>query len=190
MRHITEEGAALIERWEGLRLQVYLCSANYWTIGIGHMLRGFDKTRDTRTRMAENPYPHGITREQASQIFRQDLSKYEVAVLRLINVPLTDGQFNALVSFTFNLGAGALQRSTLRQKVNREEHEDVPAELMKWVRAGGKIERGLQRRRQAEAAMYKSDIGIPASEMPAKVQAVNWPPPQSEQRGLFGWLLG
>ncbi|MEK6747513.1 MAG: lysozyme [Pseudomonadota bacterium] len=79
----------------------------------------------------------------------------ERAVLRLINVSLTDGQFDALVSFTFNLGAGALQRSILRRKVNRKEHADVPAELMKWVWAGGRKQKGLVRRRKAEAEAYK-----------------------------------
>jgi lysozyme len=75
-------------------------------------------------------------------------------VLRLIAVPLTAGQFDALVSFTFNLGGGALQRSTLRRKVNREEHAAVPAELMEWVWAGGRKLKGLVRRREAEAALY------------------------------------
>jgi lysozyme len=70
-------------------------------------------------------------------------------------VPLNNGQFDALVSFNFNLGGGALQRSTLRRKVNREEHDDVPAELMKWVWAGGKKLRGLVRRREAEGLTYK-----------------------------------
>jgi lysozyme len=69
-------------------------------------------------------------------------------------VPLTDGQFDALVSFTLNLGGGALQRSTLRRKVNREEHGAVPAEFMKWVWACGRKLKGLARRREAEAALY------------------------------------
>lgn len=78
----------------------------------------------------------------------------ERAVLRLISAPLTDGQFDALVSFTFNLGAGALQRSTLRRKVKRGEHENVPVELMKWVWAGGRKLPGLVRTRQAEGLSY------------------------------------
>ena len=76
------------------------------------------------------------------------------AVLRLIRVPLEDGRFGALCSFTFNLGAGALQRSTLRRRVNREEHEAVPRELRRWVWAGGRKLKGLIRRREAEAALY------------------------------------
>jgi len=77
------------------------------------------------------------------------------AVLRLIDVPLTDGQYDALVSFTFNLGAGALQRSTLRRKANREQHVEVPKQLMRWVWAGGRKLKGLIRRREAEALIYR-----------------------------------
>ena len=84
----------------------------------------------------------------------------ERAVLRLISVPLTQGQFDALVSFTFNLGAGALQRSTLRRKVNREEHADVPAEFSKWVWAGGRKMNGLIKRRKAEAELYLGNATV------------------------------
>ena len=72
-------------------------------------------------------------------------------MLRLIRVPLEDGQFNALCSFAFNLGGGALQRSRLRRKVNREEHDAVPREFRRWVWAGGRKLKGLIRRREAEA---------------------------------------
>ena len=74
-------------------------------------------------------------------------------MLRLIRVPLEDGHFNALVSFAFNLGAGALQRSRLRRKVNREEHSAVPAEFQRWVWAGGRRLKGLVRRREAKAVL-------------------------------------
>lgn len=94
------------------------------------------------------------------ELLAQDVIVAELAVLRLIRVPLTSGQFDALVSFTFNLGAGALQRSTLRRKVNREEHADVPAELMKWVWAGGRKLNGLVKRRKAEAEMYSGNTTI------------------------------
>ena len=78
----------------------------------------------------------------------------ERAVLRLIAVPLADRQFDVLVSFTFNLGVGALQRSTLRRKVNREEHGEVPAEFLKWVWGGGRRLPGLVQRREAESCRY------------------------------------
>jgi lysozyme len=98
----------------------------------------------------------GLNREQAKVLLRQDVETAERAVLRLITVPLTDGQFDALVSFTFNLGTGALQRSTLRWKVNRREHAAVPVELKKWVWAGGKKLEGLVKRRYAESLHYTS----------------------------------
>jgi len=85
---------------------------------------------------------------------RQDAVIAERAVLHLINVPLTDGQFDALVSFTYNLGGGALQRSTLRRKINREEHGKVPEQFMRWVWAGGRKLKGLVRRRAAESSFY------------------------------------
>ncbi len=78
----------------------------------------------------------------------------ERAVLRLIDVPGTDGQFNALVSFTFKLGSGALQRSTLWRKVNREKHDEAPEQLLRWVRVGGRRLKGLIRRREADAQLY------------------------------------
>lgn len=96
----------------------------------------------------------------ATELLRKDAAIAERAVLRLISVPLTDGQFDALVSFTFNLGAGALQRSSLRRKVNRGEHESVPAGLMKWVWAAGMKVSGLIRRREIEGALYKSGFHL------------------------------
>lgn len=142
MRHITQNGLELIKRYEGFRAEPYLCPGGYWTIGYGHVIK------------SPKDYPYSLTNDEALELLMQDVVRAESAVLRLIRVPLTKGQFDALVSFTFNLGGGALQRSTLRRKVNREEHADVPDELMKWVWAGGKKLKGLVRRRAAEAALY------------------------------------
>ena len=99
-------------------------------------------------------FADGIDEAAAEELLRRDVGTAERAVLRLIRVPLADGQFDALVSFAFNLGGGALQRSTLRRKVNREEHDAVPAEFRRWVWAGGRKLKGLVRRREAEAGLY------------------------------------
>lgn len=128
-----------------LRL-LYICPAGYPTIGYGHVVMAHE----------QDQFALGITQAEATELLRKDVGIAERAVLRLISVPLTDGQFDALVSFTFNLGAGALQRSTLRRKVNRGEHESILAELMKWVWAAGKRLPGLVRRRQIEALHYGS----------------------------------
>ena len=81
----------------------------------------------------------------------------ERAVERFITCPLEDNPFSALVSFAFNMGAGALQRSTLRQKINRGEHEAVPKELRRWVWAGGRRYAGLMKRREAEIILYHKE---------------------------------
>ena len=128
MRQITQEGLDLIKRFEGFSPTIYICPAGYPTIGYGHVVRG-----DERDLFAD-----GIDEQKAEDLLQRDVRWAERGVLRLIDVPLTDGQFDALVSFTFNLGTGALQRSTLRRKVNREEHEQVPHEFMRWVWAGGR----------------------------------------------------
>ncbi|WP_369602611.1 lysozyme [Hahella sp. SMD15-11] len=145
MRHITQEGLDLIKRFEGFSPTIYLCPAGYPTIGYGHVVRN-----DEREQFAD-----GINEEEAGDLLQRDVRWAEQGVLRLIDVPLSDGQFDALVSFTFNLGTGALQRSTLRRKVNREEHEQVPREFMRWVWAGGRKLRGLITRRLHESMRYR-----------------------------------
>lgn len=143
MRHITQEGLDLIKSFEGFSPTTYLCSAGVPTIGYGHAIkRGESFTL--------------ITEEDAENILARDVSVAEKGVLRLISVPLSDGQFNALVSFSFNLGTGALQRSTLRLKLNRGEYVDTSDEFMKWIRAGGRVIKGLIRRREAERRMFLS----------------------------------
>lgn len=145
-RHITQEGINLIKEFEGFEPEIYLDAAGLPTIGYGHLIRKGEH------KMFEN----GISESAAGALLAKDVWVAERAVLRFIKVPLTDSQFDALVSFTFNLGGGALQRSTLRRKVNREEHYEVPDQFMRWVWAGGRRLRGLIRRREAEALLYSS----------------------------------
>lgn len=144
MRHITQDGLELIKRFEAFAPTIYICPAGYPTIGYGHVVKTIERER----------FATVITEQNAQVLLQADVGVAERAVLRLISVPLSDWQFDALVSFTFNLGAGALQRSTLRRKVNRGEHKDVPAEFMKWVWANGKKLRGLVNRRQVESFLY------------------------------------
>ena len=143
MRRITEQGRSIIKRFEGFSPVIYRCPGGYDTIGYGHLVRDWEK------------FSEPMSYDEADRLLIQDVGIAERAVLRLIDVELSDGQFDALVSFTFNLGAGALQRSTLRRQVNREAHAHVPIEFMKWVFAGGKKQRGLIRRRLAESMRYE-----------------------------------
>lgn len=146
VRHITQQGLALIKKYEGFSSTMYLCPAGFETIGYGHVIQDDEKLL----------LDDGISRENAEELLRKDVSSAERAVIRLINVPLSDGQFDALVSFTFNLGSGALQRSTLRRKLNRHEYGDIPYELSRWVWSGGRKLNGLIRRRMAEGQLFSA----------------------------------
>ena len=139
-------GISLIQEFEGRRLEAYKCPAGIWTIGYGH----------TSAAGAPEVKPGMvITKQEANDILIRDLVKYENAVDRLVKVPLTQNQFDALVSFAFNVGEGALAKSTLLKKLNAGNYDAVPAELMKWTKGGGKELPGLVRRRRAEAAMWR-----------------------------------
>lgn len=142
MRHITQDGIDLIKRFEGFSSTVYICPAGHPTIGYGHLVRSGESYTE-------------ISETEAEELLRKDVESAERAVLRLVNVPLADGQFDALVSFTFNLGSGAFQRSTLRRKVNRQAHSEVPEQLIRWVWAGGRKLNGLRKRRSAESILYR-----------------------------------
>lgn len=146
MRHVTNQGLDLIKHFEGFSPTIYICPGGWPTIGFGHIVHDQERER----------FAGGISANEAEDLLRRDVCVAERAVLRLIRVPLTDGQFDALSSFAFNLGSGTLQRSTLRRKVNREEHTAVPAEFRRWVWAGGRKLKGLVRRREAEANLYSS----------------------------------
>jgi len=136
------DGVELIRHFEGCRFDAYLCPAGVWTIGYGH-------TADVKE-------GDSIDQEAAEAFLIEDLEKFEQAVTRLVEVPLTQQQFDALVSWTFNLGAGNLAESTLLRKLNNYQYAEVPEQMMRWVRAGGKVLEGLVRRRAAEAALFQN----------------------------------
>lgn len=149
----SERGKKHILDFEALKTLAYVDSAGHWTIGVGH------------TSMAGPPaVSRGmrITREEALEIFDRDLKKFEGYVLRNVKVKLTQGQFDALVGFTFNVGEGNLKKSTLLKRVNAKRFDEVPAQFMAWTKArdpstGKLVElKGLVRRRRAEAALWRS----------------------------------
>jgi lysozyme len=147
MRHVTEAELNLIKRFEGFSPMIYICPAGYPNIDYGHVVLAHEQAQ----------FAAGITPAEATERLRKDVTIAERAVLRLISVPLTDGQFDALVSFTFNLGAGALQRATLGRPIDSGDHDEVPAELMKWVWAAGKRLHAPVLRRKAEALANVSE---------------------------------
>ena len=141
----SDKGIALIKAHEGLRLNAYLCPAKVWTIGYGHTSAAGEPVVREGMR---------ITRAEANSILLRDLGKFEERVNRLVKVPLTQGQFDALVSFDFN--TGKLHSSSLLKKLNAGEHSRVPAQLMRWTKGGGKELAGLVRRRRDEAELWRS----------------------------------
>lgn len=137
---LSQAGLNLIKSHEGLRTTAYQDPVGVWTIGYGHT--GTAKPGQK------------ITEAQAEQLLRQDVGWAQDAVRKNVKVPLTQGQFDALVSFTFNLGAGALGRSTLLKKLNAGDYAGAQAEFGKFVHAGGRVLPGLVRRRNEEAQMF------------------------------------
>lgn len=142
VRRITDEGLDLIKRFEGFSPMSYRCPANYLSIGFGHEVLPGEK------------FDEPISEEEALTILENDVKVAERSVCRLISVGLEDWQYDALVSFTYNLGGRRLQISTMRRRVNEEKHHLVPSEIRKWVYAGTKRLGGLIKRRNAEALMY------------------------------------
>jgi lysozyme len=140
------QGIALIKFFEGFAARPYLCPANYWTVGYGHVI----------THAEKGSFTAPLDESAATELLMRDLVRFEQAVRRLVKVALNQQQFDALVSFTFNLGAGALQRSTLRQKLNRGDYAGAAGEFRKWIWAAGRKLPGLIRRRDAEKLLFQA----------------------------------
>lgn len=137
---ISAAGRALIRRFEGLRLDAYRCPAGVWTVGYGHTASAFPGRR--------------IDAAEADSLLEQDLTRVEAELRPLLRVAVTEPQWAALVAFALNIGTGAFARSTLLKKLNAREWDAIPAQLMRWVYAGGRPLAGLRRRREAEAALF------------------------------------
>ena len=153
----------LIKYFEGFRCSAYLCPAGVWTIGYGATY-GLDGERVT----ADHPE---ISEVEAERLLRRDVMRFARSVDRLVKVQIDADQRGALISFAFNLGAGALQSSTLLRRVNGMEWGDVPAQFNRWVYAGGRTLPGLVRRRQAEAGLWTGSHSLMPSERVAGFQA-------------------
>ena len=149
----------LIKHHEGVRFRPYRCPARLHTVGVGHVLypeQGKMKI-DDRDGFALKPEDNRMfSMEEVDGILKSDLQRFERGVATYCPVALTQGQFDALVSFAFNVGLGTLQRSTLRQKILRGDIDGAAEEFLKYCMAGGKILRGLQNRRKDERAMFLS----------------------------------
>lgn len=148
---ISDNGIRLIQEFEGLRLTSYLCSAGVPTIGYGATFY----QDGSKVKLGQT-----ITRDQANQLLKDHLKEFEGAVIGLLNkTKFNQNQFDALVSFTFNLGAANLAKSQLLRFIKANPNDPkIAAELAKWNRAGGEVSRGLVRRRKKEAELYFTKI--------------------------------
>jgi lysozyme len=145
---ISQQGIDLIKSFEGCKLKPYLCPAKKWTVGWGHVLGNGVTLAEADNRI--------FTQGEADVLLRYDLRRFESGVCRLCAVPLIQHQhiFDAVVAWSFNLGLGCLQRSTMRQKILRQDGEAASKELLKYDKVNGKPLKGLTRRRQAEYRLF------------------------------------
>ena len=149
----SDAGIRLIVKFEGLKLRPYKCPAGLWTVGFGTLIG------DGKTLPPE--WNRTFSYDECLELLKKELRSKERGVLRLVRWPLAQHEFDALISFVYNLGLGCLQRSTLRQKLNRGDKEGAVRSLLKYnkARVNGVLKelRGLTRRRQAEAALFNKD---------------------------------
>ena len=146
---LDKKGLDLIAEFEGLSLKPYLCSAKVPTIGYGSTFY----ENGTKVKLTDAP----ITKQRAEQLLKNTADKFAEKVAVLITKPVTQNQFNALVSFAFNVGVSALKVSTLLKLVNNNPNDgNIAKELLKWNKAGGRVVQGLTNRRIKESALYFS----------------------------------
>lgn len=146
---MSAAGLDLLKRSEGYRSQTYLDAAGIATIGYGHRL------------LPRESFLNGIGEAQAGEILASDLAAAERAVERLVRVALTQGQFDALADFCFNLGAGKLASSTLLKELNNGQYEAARNQLLRWDHAGAQENAGLKARREAEFQLWGSAAAQP-----------------------------
>lgn len=146
--NVSDKCVNMIKHHEGFVRKPYQDPIGLWTVGVGHLI-GDGK-------ILPKEWNKEFTDEEIDQILCEDLERFEIGIQRLTKVNLSQGQFDALVSFSFNVGLGNFQSSTLRAKLNRGDYEGASNEFWKWRRAGGKILKGLVKRRADEKALFLS----------------------------------
>jgi len=143
----SELGLALIKHYEGFRSKPYRCPAGLWTVGYGHVINGGRNLPVDCNRV--------FSIGEIDALLIADLKRFERGITLYCPVQLTQNQFDALVSFSFNLGLGTLQRSTVRQRINRLDFKGAVKVLLQYNKGGGKVLKGLVLRRQDEAKLLK-----------------------------------
>ena len=145
--NVSERCIRLIKHHEGVRNRPYRCPAGLWTVGVGHLIGDGKSLPESWNRT--------FTQEEIDAILKKDLMRFENGLSKMLpNVKLKQCEFDALISFSFNLGLGCFQRSTIRQALLRGDKEAAMESLVKYCKAGGKILKGLQNRRLDERQLF------------------------------------
>lgn len=162
--NISPKGRKALAHHEGVRKKPYLDSVLLWTTGVGHLIAPIEHQKMTlderKAAKAAGKLPcppewnRTLTDDEVDKILQDDLRRFERGVLRYCPSGLTQGRFDALCSFAFNVGLGGLQKSSIRQRHNRGDYEGAANAFLKYRMAGGKVFRGLEIRRNDERAMY------------------------------------
>lgn len=139
---LSNKGIALLKEFEGLRLHEYIDAGGFLSIGFGHLLQNGER------------YENGITLEKAMELLEQDVQDAEFVVEGMVTVPLNQNQFDALVSFAYNVGGDQFAKSTLVRLLNDGMYDEVPHQLSRWNKSNGKVLRALVRRRKAEGDLF------------------------------------
>ena len=139
--NISEEGLALLKKFEGCELKAYQDSVGVWTIGYGH-------TKEVKE-------GDQINKDEAEHLLAEEMPEYEGYINSYVDVPLEQNQFDALTCWVYNLGPTNLRNSTLLTVLNQERYTDVPREIKRWNKAGGKVLKGLIRSRDAAALLFE-----------------------------------
>jgi lysozyme len=163
---ISHKCLEMIKHHEGVRTRPYRCPALLWTTGIGHVIdQNHIKVpfNDRKNLPIPDGWDRVLSMAEVDDILAKDLATFERGVLRLCPTGLTQGRFDALVSFSFNVGLGNLQRSTIRMKHNRGEFKEAAEAFMAWTKAGGKELPGLVKRRKDEVSLYSSQESDPST---------------------------
>ena len=157
--NVSDKLIEMIKHDEGVKTRPYQCPALLWTVGVGHVIdpaHARIKLEDRKQLPIPTGWDRVLSMDEVNDILKKDLTRFEAGVKRLCPGELTQGQFDALVSFSFNVGLGNLQNSTLRMKHNRKEFGAAAEEFLKWNKAGVKVLKGLDKRRRGEKALYES----------------------------------
>lgn len=161
-RPVFAKGLATTKLSEGFRSRLYNDAARYCTIAYGHLIRKApcDGSEPVTFRL-------GVTEPQGAELLTTDMGGAQIAVMTMVSVALTDGQYAALCDFVYNVGPSNLQKSELLRAVNAKQFDRVPSQLLRWVNAGGRTIEGLKTRRTREIELFFDGLPIPREAPPA-----------------------